>query len=159
MDKNKAQTLQQRMGFLDEDLKSITHDEMMSLFLEEEWVNDFLIKLFPKLKEIEFKIDKPRFETSVFRDKYMIGFIDVIIGVGFPKKGSDYLEWHKICIEIKSHSKISAGELIRQIETYRNAGYYDKCRWVLFVNGEYPMKKLLLASEIRTVEYFPINEA
>ena len=180
MSEPKAATMQQRMGFVDADLKSATHDELMMLFTDLEWV-DRLIKSVWQYDR-PYHIKKIDIERIVEKEgdknfRQTIGFIDAVIEIDSKIKLTPNTPEHAIsktfCVEVKSSSQVNAGELIRQIEVYRANGYRRRGKsfseyepgqfdtevpsvgWIVLIPGEYPMRDLLYSKNIALVEYNP----
>jgi len=162
MEKTRATTIQQKLGFMDDDLKTSRHDEIMlwvsSHALEIvtaivdnrwtdrgiEWLNEDLRKHggptitladLPPRKPLE--IASVVWEHPIMSNKYVVGFVDLAIWYICDGLGLDMTVYawevhhcksdYPICIEVKS-SIPSAGELIRQIQLYRQ---YQKGTYVV----------------------------
>lgn len=108
MAKPRAQTIQARFGFKDNDLKTATHDTIMI------WLDKNLAHVINYLRN-EYELDIPDYDniTTIWEqpimsganNQYCIGFVDM------------WLPQCRICVEVKSKID-SAGELIRQIRMY-----------------------------------------
>jgi len=104
MTKPKAKTLQQRFGFLDDDLTTPKHDEMMI------WANDNAKQLVSEVLGEPLDVLDITWECSVKTStNFLIGFIDLAI------LASNHT---LVCFEIKTKIP-SLGELLRQINMYR----------------------------------------
>lgn len=113
----KANTIIEKFGFKDDDLKTPEHDKML-LWLNENWlkvVTEF--ELLPTNEE-ELKNAQPKITIEIpvmggYRNNYNIGFID--LAVEYQLKTYTMLFFFEIKPEIKS-----IGEIIRQINFYRS---------------------------------------
>jgi len=169
----RAQTLQQRFGFVDKDLTSYGHDIIMT------WLDDYCRQTFipwaidvlqkecdemayheEDLTKIPPKIDTEteiKWEYVISVNKYVVGFIDmaVIINVPYLRHTDAYpaetwWQFHSrtFCFEVKT--KIgSVGELLRQINMYR-----EYVKWQFYVvapDSQY--KKQLQSQNVGFIHY------
>jgi hypothetical protein len=168
MTRPKAQTLIQRYGFADPDLKDQKHDDAVIGLTKPENRHRFLCVVAGVNPEeyagssrfmIEHPVNKPMYNNS----PYLIGFVDLLISGHVWPKGWDneayekefdaYLKDHKgftpgktprpvdekvrvsLAIEVKT-KPVTCGELLRQINTYRQYSS-DIDHWaVYFTNSE-----------------------
>lgn len=167
--KPKAQTYQQKLGFFDEDLKKPKHDEIM-YWLDSNVENIMKDLMFKKICtsinrlptsqiiDTKYKIDKV-WEMPVISkngyNKFIIGYIDFYFSFSIPYRSKnlydEFVENDYIlgsCFEVKSEIK-SAGELIRQINTYRE---YNKCDFYV-VCPDTTHANLLKEQGIHFIEY------
>ena len=159
-DKVRAQTIQQKLGFADSDLKTPRHDEIM-LWLDKhaldvvvatvgnqwteqdiDWLNEELKKHHkPTITLADLPPRKPlelisvTWEYPIKSGTYVVGFIDLVIQYDADSLTLNEYDYSYtpcrsrfiICVEVKS-SIPSAGELIRQIQLYRQ---YQKGTYVV----------------------------
>lgn len=123
----KAKTQLERMGFLDQDLKTPAHDEMILWFID---------RLKRKNKDIVYTLEKP-----VARNGFIIGYIDVFV----ERPGKAF--------EIKTKID-NVGDLLRQINTYRyhlHANLYDYDWYVICPDDRF--EDLLKSQDIGFIKY------
>ena len=112
--KPRTKTIIERLGFQDPDRKSPKHDQIQ--FWVRNNLRHVLKSVFPE-KEIPSFDDIPvSLEYPVTDRNYVIGFVDV------------YCQQYNLGIEIKTQIE-SVGELLRQINFYRN--YLGKGTWIV----------------------------
>jgi hypothetical protein len=113
----KAKTLIERLGFLDPDRKKYKHDEIQI------WVyhnfRSIIKHVFPLLKvendlQLKIELEYPVADNSKHKN-FIVGFVDV------------YCRKYSIGVEIKTEMPV-VGELIRQIQFYRN---YINGSWIV----------------------------
>jgi hypothetical protein len=115
MSEPRAQTIQARFGFADNDLKTPRHDEIML------WLDQHIDEVSSAVVGKAVEITQKTWEKPVMADKYIIGFVDLF---AFAHKG--YSDSHTptgykrcgFCFEVKTTIP-SLGELIRQIRMYK----------------------------------------
>lgn len=121
----KAKTNMERMGFVDEDLKSVDHDRLI-IWLDEnkERVIQSITKPITEIKEVqwEYPIIQKGGGGGFDAPKFVIGFVDYAVFIRFGENkmlGRVYFE---------AKTKIpSLGELLRQLVFYRTySDYYTK---------------------------------
>lgn len=144
MAKPKAQTLVQKLGFMDDDLKSSEHDNILI------WVNENILKIVNSIFTTEFKpqILDLQWEHAIISGKFTVGFIDICV-----RLENDF----KIYFEAKTKIP-SAGELIRQINFYKNNGASDfrdgnVSAWHIVVSPDTKYRDLLVSQNIGFLEY------
>ena len=155
--KQSANTLQERFGFADDDLKKSEHDEIL-LWLDEhaeefakeiiEWTDEWPARLVAqKLKRYQGLGDPPPQEvritkiweqpvTNVGATKYVIGFLDMVVLVENTELEIVDRKWLALwpnepqrTFGFEAKTKIpSLGELIRQLRLYQ-----QYCRHRLYV--------------------------
>lgn len=150
MSNAKAQTLAQRFGFQDGDLKTPKHDEIM-LWLDEN-MNDILRELYPEI--VELVEVKKVWEMPVKNRDFIIGFVDMAV---FPSakylSDSDYVA--NICFEVKSKID-SLGELFRQLKMYDGLSLgnsYKTVRTICVVCPDNRFEKQIQAQGYRFLLY------
>lgn len=174
--KIKAQTLQQRFGFQDDDLKSANHDEIM-IWLDENidsLIGDFF--LTGEMKEPDdfgdfaqpVKVLLKQWEKPIMNGNFMIGFIDMFAKILIPSLHSVEKSHGKYptYVEIPSHNKWernlrnvmfevktsipSLGELLRQLAMYRE--YYKESD-VIVVCPDNRFEKALKSQGVGFIQY------
>lgn len=171
MSELKAQTLQAKMGFQDNDLKHPDHDAVMAKFLDREWLQCLLTQFFTKAQNIS--VEEVLLEQKLTSSNgFIIGFIDVVVQFKFGpvkvdeeevwKQGEKSIirrEWRnmgRFYVEIKAKEKPTAGEVLRQIATYKGrSGDPKREWWALVTLGEFRGKELLTHEKIGVVELNP----
>lgn len=149
MGKVKAKTLQEKMGFMDRDLGSPVHDEMVVWAMSE--VPKVLMKKYPQIAEFSIKLEHPVFASgSSYSYKQIVGFLDIFISVKKFTKPMDNCPglWG---VEVKP-SIPSLGELIRQINTYKaHRGSMETV--FIVVSPDDKWKELLISQGIGFIKY------
>lgn len=150
----KAKTLQEKLGFKDEDLISDKHDEIILWLFDNSL--EVVRKLFKDKGEVDentIKISKVSFEYPVinsFRtNKNIIGFIDAVIYFSYQKNNETI--HYSIAVEVKSYIK-SIGELLRQINLYKE---FTKNYFVV-ISPDDRFIKILESEDIRFYKYKPV---
>ena len=113
----RTRTLQERLGFSDSELKTPAHDAIM-IWLDGE-MEKIATDLFPVGESPGKKIFciKKIWEAPVMSDKYLVGFVDMEVIVGFEEFSYGERKSAFLFFEVKPRIK-SVGETIRQIRTY-----------------------------------------
>lgn len=148
----KTKTLQQKLGFFDNDLKKPKHDEIMF------WLDENILKIDLKCfeeyknkgltKELEEKKwERPIISESRYGYRSMIGFIDLYALISV-KNNDEYISTRHICFEVKTEIK-SVGELMRQLNVYRE---YMKAYYVIVCPDD-SYKDFFLKQYIDFVKY------
>ena len=111
----RAKTLQERFGFLDEDLKTPAHDALM-LWIDE-YIPEILAEVF-SLTEAPVILSK-RWEHVIMTERdFILGAADM-----FVRAACGHTE---LVVYIEAKSKIdSLGTLLRQIRFYQAGGVFD----------------------------------
>lgn len=114
--KTKPRTLIERLGFLDQDRRGYSHDEIQIWAYRN--FESIVRNVFPLLKidnsrPLDLKLEYP-VSTNDFKN-YIVGFIDV------------YSKQYNIGIEVKAQIPI-VGDLLRQIQFYRR---YLEGSWII----------------------------
>ena len=122
MSKQQAQTIQQRFGFADDDLKTPEHDKIML------WTDKQAADIVAQFRGPQARFEKVVWEKPVMSGKYIVGFIDLAIVYSLEGQRAkpawdtsepEIIRFNRlICVEVKS-SIPSASELIRQIQMYQ----------------------------------------
>lgn len=128
----KAKTLLEKMGFVDEDKKSPSHDKIQNWTYKN--VKTIIDELFSK-GEWTYQILSNEWEYEVFaysyKSKSIVGFVDIAVKL---EKDTDKKEWDderpRIFFEIKTKIP-SAGELLRQLKVYKTHLTYKKQAFVV----------------------------
>jgi len=111
----KAKTLQERFGFLDDDLKTPAHDALML------WIDEFISEILADVFNLSDApiIGSKCWEFAITNNRdFIIGAADMFVRA---RSGSQDL-----AVLIEAKSKIpSLGELIRQIRFYQAGGDFD----------------------------------
>lgn len=124
MSNAKAQTLSQRFGFQDTDLKTKEHDEIM-LWLDKS-IDEVLPKLYPGLEPMD--ISKV-WEMPANKGNYLIGFVDMAVFYLYHLKTANERYPTVVCFEVKSKIE-SLGELFRQLKMYDGLRLGNTTRFV-----------------------------
>ena len=72
----RAKTLQERFGFLDEDLKTPSHDALMS------WIDEYIAEILTDVLKLdrEPQVSKPKWEHVIKAERdFVIGFADMSV--------------------------------------------------------------------------------
>ena len=123
MAKPKAQTMQQKMGFMDSDLGTQKHDEIM-LWLDAN-IEAVIESITGNKAEVENKIwEYPIVQRGGYGNtsKFVIGFIDLVAISSIENRFKGQIR--NACFEVKS-SIPSLGELIRQIKMYETYIHHE----------------------------------
>lgn len=175
----KAKTLMEKMGFVDSDLKTPMHDEIML------WA----VKAFPKYfidKNPGFELSRCRMEVPVtantYSSKFIVGFLDMVFdfkrvtkemrqetmtGTVYNSKGEkvgfgrnillqrDVEKEEHVTVSVEIKSKISnLGELFRQINAYREHLGNNLGRFFV-ISPDAEFEDALRAEKIEFLKYDP----
>lgn len=174
--KIKAQTLQQRFGFQDDDLKSANHDEIM-IWLDENIeviMNGFLVTDKSGDQDdlgdfaSQVTVIKKQWEMPIMNGNFMIGFIDMLVRASvpflceYPKQIGPFPDYESIpchtrwscelkdfMFEVKC-SIPSLGELLRQLAMYRQ---YNRDSDVIVVCPDNKFEKALSSQGVGFIHY------
>lgn len=124
----KAKSLNEKFGFMDEDLKTKNHDDIISLCINKqdklfkqsgvEWAKSEMLED----TALEYWVQQRGYNGNVFP----IGAIDIMFTFKFP---SDIVgDTRSLGVEVKTYIR-SMGELIRQVNLYSSYERYTK--WVV----------------------------
>lgn len=121
----KAKPLQERFGFLDEDLKTPGHDALML------WIDEYMPEILAEVFKLSVapRIIKKRWEYVIKNERgFLIGAADMHVLAAGRDEG--------LSVFIEAKTKIlSLGELLRQINFYKSGGdlteYYLTPRWLV----------------------------
>jgi len=181
MEKVRAATIQQKLGFKDDDLKTPKHDEIVLWVsghaldivtaiwgTRAQWTPEQICELNASLEEAyqpvervimtdlpvrnPISVDKVKWEVPIMSDKYVVGFVDLMLKWSWDEVTIDTgggwaishpnakVTWEVkrfsqvVCIEAKS-SIPSLGELVRQIRLYEQ--YCEKPYVVVSPDARY----------------------
>ncbi|MBA3833669.1 MAG: hypothetical protein H0X34_17610 [Chthoniobacterales bacterium] len=165
---NSTATLQQKLGFIDSDLRKPKHDEIM-LWADEN-ADAIVQSVFPETEQAFqshfVKITKKRWEHAVVsRNGFIVGFIDLLIEIKCCDESHSTYKAHlngrcvlprpesqgtsRIALEIKSILP-TRGEIIRQVRMYQT---YERAAYVIVTPNPSPsVVKLLEEQGIKTVD-------
>lgn len=126
--KPKAKSLNEKFGFLDEDLRTDEHDDIIALCIDKqddlfkqsgvEWAKSEMIEDVA----LEYWIRQRGYNGNIFP----IGAVDIMFTFKFPS--GTVGDTRSLGVEVKTHIR-SMGELIRQVNLYSSYERYTK--WVV----------------------------
>jgi hypothetical protein len=121
----KAKTIAERFGFRDPELTTPRHDEIMM------WLDENIEDVYEKAKRFFPGRRKMVWEKPIVSGTYIVGFADMAVEI--TRGQTDYFE-------IKP-SIPSLGEIMRQIQMYRQYGYQQDA-WMV-VSPDDRFRKML----------------
>jgi hypothetical protein len=116
----KAKTIIEKHGFLDSDRKSPKHDEIQLWVYKN--LRTVIKSVFPEVNAEELDLSKTQLEYAISDRNFIVGFVDICCP-------------YMVAIEVKT-SISSVGDLIRQIQFYRN--YLSGPRWIVVSPDDRP---------------------
>lgn len=151
--KDRATTLQAKLGFADSELATAEHDAIVAdLDLN---MKSVLRGLFPYITGCTGTTEKT-WEYPIGKDTYgrgnpfIVGFIDIHVVVRFESTPPGYPSMLCVNFEVKSHIK-SAGEVIRQIRLYEQ--YVPAYEMFVVVSPDTQFREVLRNQKIGFVAY------
>ena len=158
-------TYSNRLMFEDLDKKTGLHDEIVMWLLSKKDDVDFLkesLDFYPeKITKIDCNIEVPLYKIkhgyAGYKDKTLIGFLDVVFGVLYEWKieGRTHEGFSRFAIEVKSKVK-SIGELVREINYYKSFNEHKEQFAELIVCApDFPQSHILSDENIKFIPYEP----
>lgn len=116
----KAKTNMERMGFVDDDLKSANHDKLLI------WLDENITNVVESITTKKITIQSTEWEMPVVQSsnannlnspKFIVGFIDYVVNLSFECPDTGAYGMGRIFFEAKTKIP-SLGELLRQLKFY-----------------------------------------
>lgn len=149
MAKPKAKTIQQRFGFLDDDLIKPDHDEIM-IWLDKLVREQHVLEALVDGADVELR--EVVWEFPINSKGYIIGFVDMVIGVSFYDSLNKHNQWLKIGFEVKTEIP-SLGELFRQLRMYQSYTAFSNPIMYVVVSPENKFTDQLIEQGIGYMNY------